>query len=81
MNTSTGKTCAKSLIHLHTFTHCDTTGLLRILGKFDPSNCSIRQKPSKIHCPNYEDTQEVPAMLDEEECGGSSCSNPIGEMW
>ena len=27
------------------------------------------------------DTQEVPAMLDEEECGGSSCSNPVGEMW
>ena len=28
-----GKTCAQSLIHLHTFTQCDITGLLRLSGK------------------------------------------------
>ena len=35
-----------------TDTSSDTTGLLRMLGKFDLSNCSIRQNDSKIHCPN-----------------------------
>ena len=28
-----------------------------------------------------QDTLDVPAMMDEEECGGSSCSHPEGEMW
>ena len=26
--------------------------VIKDVGKFDPSNCSIRHKPSKIHCPN-----------------------------
>ena len=29
----------------------------------------------------FQDTWDVPAMMDEEECGGSSCSHPEGEMW
>ena len=28
-----------------------------------------------------QDTWDVPAMMDEEECGGSSCSHPDGDMW
>ena len=48
-----GKTCVQSLIHLHTFTQCDITGLSRLSGKFHRSDCSKRQKRSKIYCPNY----------------------------
>ena len=29
----------------------------------------------------FKDAWDVPAMMDEEECGGSSCSHPEGEMW
>ena len=29
----------------------------------------------------FQDKWDVPAMMDEEECGGSSCSHPEGEMW
>ena len=29
----------------------------------------------------FQDAWDVPAMMDEEECGGSSCSHPEREMW
>ena len=29
----------------------------------------------------FQDIRDVPAMMDEEEFGGSSCSHPEGEMW
>ena len=29
----------------------------------------------------FQDKWDVPAMMDEEECGGSSCIHPEGEMW
>ena len=78
MPRSAGKTCVQSLMHLHTFTPWDI-GLLRMLGKFYPSNCSIRQKPSKIHGTFLlwwmrKSVEAAHAAIPKGKCGDTNCA-------
>ena len=55
--------------------------VIKDIGKVWPIKLLHKTEACQDTLSKLGDTQEVPAMLDEEECGGSSCSNPIGEMW
>ena len=55
--------------------------VIKAVGKVSPIKLLQKTEAFQNILSKLEDTYKVPAMLDEEECGGSSRSNPEGEMY
>ena len=77
LNTSDAKECGQDMCavtdtssYIHSLRH----RVIKDVGEALPINLLHKTEA-------FQDTWDDPAMMDEEECGGSSCSYPVGEMW
>ena len=66
--------------HTCSYIHSLRHQVIKDVGKVWPIKLLHKTEAFQDTLSKLGDTQEVPAMLDEEECGGSSCRNVVTQM-